>query len=44
MYAPGKRIVLLHGFTKKSPRTPRLDLEIARARYHSAAAEIGEPS
>lgn len=29
----GRRIVFLHGFQKKSQRTPRKELEIAQARY-----------
>lgn len=29
----GRRIVFLHGFQKKSPKTPGRELEIARRRY-----------
>ena len=35
----GRRIVFLHGFQKKSQKTPRSELETAAARY---AAFIGE--
>lgn len=33
---PGPRFVLLHGFTKKTPKTPRkeIDLAIARMKQH----------
>ena len=31
--ATGRRMVLLHGFVKKSQRTPRREIEIARKRY-----------
>jgi phage-related protein len=31
----GRRIVFLHGFQKKTQKTPRQELEIARARYHT---------
>jgi phage-related protein len=31
----GRRIVLLHGFQKKSPRTPRNEIEIARQRHQA---------
>ena len=31
----GDRIVLLHGFVKKSQKTPKLDLELARKRKTS---------
>jgi phage-related protein len=30
--ASGRRLVLLHAFVKRTPRTPRADLEIARRR------------
>lgn len=30
----GRRIVFLHGFAKKTQRTPRKELAIARQRYH----------
>jgi phage-related protein len=29
----GRRIIFLHGFQKKSPRTPSRELELARRRY-----------
>jgi phage-related protein len=31
----GRRMVLLHGFVKKSQKTPRQELEIAQRRYES---------
>jgi phage-related protein len=31
----GRRIVLLHGFGKKTRKTPRRELEIARRRYQA---------
>jgi len=31
-FRPGRRIVLLHGFAKKTPKTPREDLDLARER------------
>src|SRR5438094_7309103 len=31
----GRRIILVHGFQKKTQRTPRQELEIARARYRT---------
>ena len=35
-YDPARRerIILLHGFTKKDPRTPRQELEAGRRAYH----------
>jgi phage-related protein len=30
--APGRRLILLHAFTKKTSRTPRTELETARRR------------
>ncbi|MGI0014030.1 MAG: type II toxin-antitoxin system RelE/ParE family toxin [Nitrososphaera sp.] len=30
----GRRIIFLHGFQKKTQRTPRQELEIAKQRYH----------
>ena len=35
----GKRIVMLHQFTKKSEKTPRKELEIARRRMEEAKDE-----
>ncbi len=35
----GKRIVMLHQFTKKSEKTPRKELEIARRRIEEAKDE-----
>lgn len=32
VYADGRRIFILHGFVKKQQRTPRGELDIARAR------------
>src|ERR1044072_2277372 len=31
----GRRIILVHGFQKKTQKTPRQELEIARARYRA---------
>jgi phage-related protein len=31
--AVGRRIVMLHAFVKKSPRTPRRELDLARQRF-----------
>lgn len=39
-YAPGKRIVLLRGYTKKSARIPRIELRAARELYAAAQAEM----
>ena len=39
-YARGRRIVLFHGFTKKSRRTPRNELAIGRRRSREAAAGL----
>lgn len=36
-----RRIVFLHGFQKKSPRTPRRELETVRRRYHVFLASEG---
>jgi phage-related protein len=30
--APGRRLVLLHAFTKKTPRTPRAEVAVAKMR------------
>ena len=35
VFFSGRRIVLLHGFQKKTQRTPRGELETARRRYES---------
>ncbi len=35
LFFRGRRIVLLHGFQKKTQKTPRQELEIARARYRT---------
>jgi phage-related protein len=35
----GKRIVMLHQFTKKSEKTPRKELEIARRRMEEVKDE-----
>ena len=40
-YGPGRRIVLLHGYTKKSARIPRVELSSARERYWMARSELG---
>ncbi|MDE0177612.1 MAG: type II toxin-antitoxin system RelE/ParE family toxin [Gammaproteobacteria bacterium] len=41
-YDPGKRkrIVLLHGFTKKSGRTPKNELEAGRSAYREYLQEL----
>jgi phage-related protein len=31
-FRPGRRIVLLHGFVKRTEQTPKADLDMARAR------------
>jgi phage-related protein len=33
---PGRRIVMLHSYVKKTARTPRMELEIARRRLKEA--------
>ena len=40
-YAPGRQIVLLHGYTEKSARIPRVELLAARERYWLARGELG---
>jgi phage-related protein len=35
----GKRIVMLHSFVKKSPRTPQQELEVARSRMKEVKNE-----
>lgn len=37
----GKRIVFLHGFQKKSQKTPNREFEIAKQRYHMFLAREG---
>ena len=37
----GRRIVFLHGFQKQTQKTPRQELELAAARYHSFLAREG---
>ena len=39
-YARDRRIVLFHGFTKKSRRTPKNELAIGRRRSREAAAGL----
>jgi len=34
----GRRIVFVHGFQKKTDRTPRRELELARVRHHDFLA------
>ena len=43
-YAPGQRIVLLHGFTKKTSQTPKTDLEVGRRRYRQFRDEMERTS
>lgn len=38
----GRRIVLLHGFQKKTQQTPRRELEIAKRRYREFVARERE--
>lgn len=38
LFFTGRRIVFLHGFQKKSQRTPRRELETARQRYQAFLA------
>lgn len=40
-YASGRRIVLFHGFTKKSGRTPRRELTTGRQRWQETVEELG---
>ena len=40
-YASGRRIVLLHGFTKKSNQTPRRELRIGQRLRDEVRDEIG---
>ena len=40
-YASGRRIVLFHGFTKKSRRTPRNELVTGRQRWQETVEELG---
>ena len=40
-YASDRRIVLFHGFTKKSGRTPRNELATGRRRWRETLAELG---
>ena len=35
----GKRIVMLHSFVKRSPRTPQQELEVARSRMKEVKNE-----
>ena len=39
-YAQDRRIVLFHGFTKKSNRTPKNELAIGRRRWQEATADL----
>ncbi|HEY7030208.1 MAG TPA: type II toxin-antitoxin system RelE/ParE family toxin [Thermomicrobiales bacterium] len=41
VFASGQRIVLLHGFQKKTQRAPRREIEIALTRLHSWRARAG---
>jgi phage-related protein len=38
-FRPGRRIVLLHAFTKRTEQTPKADLDIARVRQRALAKE-----
>jgi phage-related protein len=37
----GRRIIFLHGFQKKTQKTPRQEIGIARTRYHAFLAREG---
>lgn len=39
-YTPGRRIVLLHGFTKKTRKAPTHAVEVARHTYREAQEEL----
>lgn len=38
-FRPGRRVVLLHAFVKRTEQTPKGDLDLARARQRAVAAE-----
>lgn len=38
-FRPGQRIVLLHGFVKKTQKTPREDMDLARKRKQAVEEE-----
>ena len=40
-YAIGRRIVLLHGFSKKTRQTPSREVEAGRLAYRQARQELG---
>ena len=40
-FRPGRRIVLLHAFVKKTERTSKSDLDLARARQRALEGEEG---
>ena len=40
-YASDRRIVLFHGFTKKSGRTPRNEMTTGRQRWQETVDELG---
>jgi phage-related protein len=42
VFHTGRRIVFLHGFQKKSQKTPRREIEIAAARYRDLLAQEQE--
>jgi len=41
-FYPGRRIVLLHGFMKKTQKTPRKEIEIAEQRLAEFTARKGD--
>lgn len=41
VFLTGRRIILLHGFQKKSQRTPRREIEMAKRRYLQLLAREG---
>ena len=40
-YAPNSRVVLFHGFTKKSNRTPKKEIDTGRQRWRETVDELG---
>lgn len=40
----GGEIVLLHGFVKKTQKTPRQDIDLATRRFNTLRGRTGEPS
>jgi phage-related protein len=40
-FRPGRRVVLLHAFVKRTEQTPKGDLDLARARQRAVEAKEG---